>query len=84
MDKVLFVNFEDNHRGIEGEYWTQLGNVHVLGDERSTPRSQSVKTGVNERYWNQDGKLGIKIQDRPRVQKMHIMMMIVLIKSETM
>jgi len=51
---------QTNHRGIEGEQWAQCARV------KRTTRSQSVKT---ETCQTTLGKLGITIQDPPRVRK---------------
>ena len=44
-------------------------NVHVWGDGERNTRSYSVKAGAVEQEWTQGGKLGITIQDPPRVQR---------------
>jgi len=58
---------ETNHRGIEGEHLAQCARVRRCKEEHTLTERQN--TGAVEQWWNQAGKLGITIQDSPRVQK---------------
>ena len=51
--------YEVNCRGVEGEHWAQWEI------ERGTHACKASKLGPAERWWTQDGNLGITIQDPP-------------------